>query len=61
MSENLDKERLGEEDYNNFGSLMRIIKYRNNRDIDVYFPEFDWIYYHARYDSFKCKKNKMSI
>lgn len=34
--------RTGEINYNNFGSKMIISVYRNTRDIDVYFPEYDW-------------------
>ena len=31
-------DRIGEERLNNFGSRMAIKEYRNNSDIDVYFP-----------------------
>ena len=31
-------DRTGEIGCNNFGSKMVIKEYRNNRDIDVYFP-----------------------
>lgn len=31
-------DRTGEINYNKQGSLMRITKYRNANDIDVYFP-----------------------
>ena len=33
-------DRTGEKGINNFGSVMIIIAYRNNKDIDVYFPEY---------------------
>lgn len=46
-------DRTGEEKLNNFGSKMIIKEYRNIRDIDIYFPEYDWTFEHARYDSFK--------
>ena len=46
-------DRTGEEGYNNFGSKMIIKEYRGRYDIDVYFPEYDWIFEHARYDIFK--------
>lgn len=46
-------DRIGEEKTNNFGSLMRIKEYRGRRDIDVYFPEYNWIKEHATYDNFK--------
>ena len=47
------KDRTGEEKYNRIGSLMRIIKYRNSRDIDVYFPEYNWTFKHSNYMSFE--------
>lgn len=52
------KDRTGEITYNNFGSLMKIIKYRVYADIDVYFPEYDWTYYHTSYKEFKNGKIK---
>ena len=51
MSLRLD--RVGEEGYNNFGSKIVIICYRNNTDIDIYFPEYDWYVYHVQYNKFK--------
>ena len=51
-------DRTGEEGYNNFGSKMIIKEYRNNRDIDVYFPEYNWTFKHAQYQSFKKGKIK---
>lgn len=45
--------RIGEENRNKFGSLMQIVNYRKSVDIDVYFPEYDWLYEHARYEKFK--------
>ena len=45
--------RKGEKNYNNFGSEMIITKYRMNGDIDVYFPEYDWTFKGATYQSFK--------
>lgn len=44
--------RTGEEGYNNFGSKMIIVGYRDNTDIDIYFPEYQWTYYHAQYVKF---------
>ena len=32
---------------------MNIIKYRSNRSIDVYFPEYNWIAKNRQYDAFK--------
>ena len=46
-------DRTGEVKYNKFGSKMEIITYRCNNDIDVYFEEYDWIYYNAEYKRFK--------
>lgn len=45
-------DRIGEEKTNTFGSLMRIINYRNNKDIDVYFPQYDYIKEHVNYNQF---------
>ena len=45
--------RTGEKNINNFGSEMIIIEYRNAIDIDVYFPEYDWIANGVRYAHFK--------
>lgn len=36
------EEKIGLESFNNFGSLMKIINYRKNYDIDVYFPEYNY-------------------
>ena len=46
-------DRTGEERLNNFGSKMIIVEYRKYKDIDVYFPEYDWTFKHATYQSFK--------
>ena len=45
--------RVGEERVNNFGSKMVIKEYRTNKDIDVYFPEYNWVFKHAQYNQFK--------
>ena len=45
--------RIGEEVVNNFGSKMIIKEYRKYSDIDVYFPEYDFTFKHAHYNSFK--------
>ena len=50
--------RTGEEGYNNFGSKMMIKEYRNRSDIDVYFPKYDWVFKHTRYNDFKNGKIK---
>ena len=46
-------DRTGEENINNFGSKMIITGYRTNRDIDVYFPEYDWTIKNVQYNNFK--------
>ena len=46
-------DRTGEENYNNFGSKMIIIEYRTNKDIDVYFEEYNWIARSIAYSQFK--------
>ena len=51
MAKKID--RTGEINYNKFGSKMIIIEYRKALDIDVYFPEYDWIFKHAEYKNFK--------
>ena len=51
-------DRTGEEKFNNFRSKMVIKEYRNNMDIDVYFPEYDWTFEHVQYNTFKRGKIK---
>ena len=51
-------DRVGEVGYNNFGSELIIIEYRRALDIDVYFPEYDWIFKGATYQHFKNGKVK---
>ena len=46
-------DRTGEERLNNFGSKMVIKGYRNKRDIDVYFPKYDWTAKNRGYEEFK--------
>lgn len=38
---------------NTFGSEMEMTCYRNSRDIDVYFPEYDWTAEHVNYKHFR--------
>ena len=35
--------RLNETKINKFGSEIKIIKYNNSNDIDVYFPKYNWV------------------
>lgn len=58
MNKKID--RTGEENINNFGSKMIISGYRSTKDIDVYFPEYNWTFKHAQYTSFKNKSIKCS-
>lgn len=46
-------DRIGEENYNNFGSKMRIVGYRGARDIDVYFPKYDYTTLGCAYKEFQ--------
>ena len=47
------KNRKGEIGYNTFGSKMVIIEYRHSEDIDIYFEEYNWTFYHSKYTRFK--------
>ena len=51
-------ERLGEENYNNFGTLMKIVEYKNAKDIIVEFQDEHKIKIHTRYGDFKRGKIK---
>ena len=46
-------DRTGEMNINSFGSKMIIKEYRKYMDIDVYFPEYNWVFKHAQYNQFK--------
>ena len=50
--------KIGEENINTFGSKMIIKEHRKYSDIDVYFPEYNWTFKHATYQSFKKGKIK---
>jgi len=50
--------RTGERGCNTFGSEMIIVKYNNTHDVDVYFPQYDWIAKHKQYGHFKNGKIK---
>lgn len=45
-------DRTGEINYNTFGSKMIIKEYRKANDIDVFFPEYNWIKEHTKYNHF---------
>lgn len=46
-------DRTGEKNINNFGSEMVIVDYRGALDMDVYFPEYNWIAKNKRYEHFR--------
>ena len=46
-------DRTGEIRYNTFGSKMIIVEYRKRKDIDVYFPQYDWTGKNFKYCNFK--------
>ena len=46
-------DRTGEKSINNFGSKIIISEYRGCMDIDVYFPEYNWVFEHTQYIHFK--------
>ena len=50
---NMKESRIGEEKYNNFGSLMKIVEYRSCRDIDILFVEYDYVVKNKEYGNFK--------
>ena len=57
-------DRTGEKNINNFGSEMVIVGYRGALDIDVYFPQYNWIargvqYSHFKSGSIKCPYDKI--
>ena len=47
------KYRVGEISYNKYGSLMKIIEYRNSDDIDIIFPNYNYIVFNKQYHNFK--------
>ena len=53
--DNMDRkiDKTGEEALNNFGSKIIIKGYRNSKDIDIYFPEYNWTAKNTRYNAFK--------
>ena len=46
-------DRVGETGTNNFGSEMIVVEYKSRRDINVYFPEYNWTFKRVQYSSFK--------
>ena len=46
-------DKTGEEKVNSFGSKMVIKEYRGALDIDIYFPEYNWVFKRTTYSNFK--------
>ena len=51
-------DRIGERNYNTFGSEMVIVDYKRWDNIDVYFPEYNWTAKNKEYSAFKKGKIK---
>lgn len=51
-------DRTGEININNFGSEMVVVGYRMNKDMDVYFPKYNWTAKGVAYCQFKNGKIK---
>ena len=51
MAKKID--RIEETRTNNFGSKMMIVEYRKYSDIDIYFPEYNWMAKNKQYGDFK--------
>ena len=51
MAKRID--RTGQERINNFGSIIVITRYNNKRDVDIYFPEYNWTAYNKQYGQFE--------
>ena len=49
----IKRERIGEINYNTFGSKMQIINYLGKDNIDVYFEDYDYISKCRKYHDFK--------
>ena len=51
-------DRIDEENYNNFGTLMKIVKYNNSKDVIVEFQDEYKVKVHTIYNVFKKGKIK---
>ena len=47
------KHKINETLFNNYGSEMELVEYRNNRDVDVFFPEYKWTATNVQYKQFE--------
>lgn len=59
-------ERIGEFQLSNQGEDMVIVDYRNSKDIDVYFPKYNYTnknktYQHFKSGNIRCPYTKMFI
>lgn len=52
------KDYVGLERHNNFGSKMIITRSNTSKDIDIYFPQYDWTYKNSSMEAFKKGKVK---
>ena len=52
------KDYVGLERHNNFGSKMIVTRSNTSKDIDIYFPQYDWTYKNGKLSAFKGGKVK---
>ena len=52
------KDYVGLEGYNNFGSKMIVTRSNTSKDIDIYFPQYDWTYKNGKLSAFRGGKVK---
>ena len=52
------KDYVGLERHNNFGSKMIITRSNTSKDIDIYFPQYDWTYKNGKLSAFRGGKVK---
>ena len=45
--------RAGERSFNKYGSEMIIVKYIDSKNIDILFPDYDWVSNHKTYQAFR--------
>ena len=45
--------RAGERNFNKYGSEMIIVKYIDSKNIDILFPDYDWVSNHKTYQAFR--------
>ena len=52
------KDYVGLERHNNFGSKMIVTRSNTSKDIDIYFPQYDWTYKNGKLSAFRGGKVK---